>query len=241
MSSNLPVRHRTRPRALDIDGPQERGPRDLFADLGPLARDMTDVTTNAQGQSTFGPTDLAMRARKLGRGQQSGYTKEFILQNLHRMILMRMPQDEIAYRFGVSGMTISNWRGELAKRQAAEAKALNPAGSIGKSLAHFEAAIAFAWQQTSTAGISAKDKKGWVETALRAEVEKQKLLQLAGLYDSRILAGQKSDEEEGTAGASVLANMARMFLEGDFARDERMTVDEAARIGAEAPDVSFLF
>lgn len=173
------------------------------------------------------PQDVAERARHV-RAFSGDYTREFILQTLHRLLLARVPLDQIARRFGVTVRTVQNWRGELHRIVAEEARKLDPYPIIGEAMAHYRMVRGDAHQRALAARNMAEWKAA-MEIALKAEGEFFKLMQVSGGFERNLMREgmdakvAERTQAENNGGAVGLKGMAEAWLKlasGDTIIDE---------------------
>lgn len=119
------------------------------------------------------------------------YAKEFILDQLERMVVAKVPVDTIAARFRVTVPTIIRWRGLLRKRWAEKVQTLkqgNLQDVIGEHLAQFEMRIAIGMSLVQKPEATLQEITKGLEIVERAQTNMIKYQDMLGLHDSKPLA-----------------------------------------------------
>lgn len=169
------------------------------------------------------PTNPAVRARQAAMHGKK-YQKEYILRTLHRLLLRRVPTDQIAQMFNVSVHTIYNWIDELRARMKAEATTMSITQVAGDTLSFYNEIRSTGLTTASTAQ-DIKHKIKGMEVALKAEQDKHKFLQVAGFYDTAKL-GRETMEDESAKKARQIINMTKNLLSGEFEAEEEDVLEE---------------
>jgi hypothetical protein len=155
--------------------------------------------------------DLGLRAR-LVQSEDGQYSEEFILHAVHQMSLAKIPCDQMARRFGVSIRTVMRWRAALKDKFREEARLFDPVAFLGRSLKHYEALTAAAWQLHMT-GRTHSDKLRALEVARSVEGDVHKFLHVAGFYDAvQFQPTDASSKDEAVRHADDLRVTAQQFL-----------------------------
>ncbi len=135
-----------------------------------------DVTA---GQEEFNP-----RARlEQVRGRSSEYEREYRLGLLHRMLIRKLPQDEIAAQLGLSVRQVQRDIQDLKARLRESAKALDIEVIIGNSTGFYEEVQAMAMRAASNAQVPVPMRLAGMRTALAAHNDMHRFYQAAGVYD----------------------------------------------------------
>lgn len=137
------------------------------------------LSRNAQITEDFTP---AGRLAQVG-SRSSAYEREYRLDLLHRLMMRKIPVDEIAQQLGVSVSTVMRDRLELKKRLAQNAKELNIEEMIGYSSGLYGEITAMAMRQASNAQTPIPMRLAAMRTALAGENDKHRFFQAAGVYD----------------------------------------------------------
>lgn len=206
------IRSRTRRRALVLDEADRPIPDTDIFDPGPMVA-YPPLPVDAQGVPQ-GP-ELRQRVRDI-RALDRTAAREFTLRTLHAFLVAHRPMDEIARAFGVSIRRVYVWRTELYKRMAAELRQKTPTDLLVEQIADIKRAKAYAWQQASRTNDHA-DKCRWVNTAMKADSQLADLYARIGLIDASSLKPANDESEDAGGKAGELADLAKRFLNGDFA------------------------
>lgn len=146
--------------------------------------------------------------------QINDYTRDFIFQTLHQLLLAQMPMDQIALRFDVTVRTVYRWRDQLQTKMAAEIRSADPMPILGEALTTY-AAIAAEGHKLMLGAKDAAGKRAGAEIALKAMGDKMKVLQMAGFFDSPLMkAGGAGTDDQRTQAANALQQMALEFMRG---------------------------
>lgn len=163
------------------------------------------------------PGDIGDRIRHIV-SVASLYSQEFILDQLERMILSKVPVDTIAARFRVSTQTIWNWRNKLKKRWAdkvQELKGDNIAAIIGEHMAKFEVRMAMGMALAQKPGATLQELTKGLEIAERAQANLIKYQDMLGFHDQKPLAISRdsaNQEDQHVKGAKNVTNaIAELF------------------------------
>jgi hypothetical protein len=158
----------------------------------------------------FNPTGrLAQVRRRAGE-----YEREYRLQLLHRLLIRRIPLDEIASQLQVSVAQIMRDRKELLERLREEARALDIDLIVGNAKGFYEEIAAMAARAASNANTPIPMRLAAMRTSLAAENDKHRFFQAAGVYD--VLRYKRAK------GAGVGSDLARLMeMTEQLLADER--------------------
>ncbi|QIG76062.1 hypothetical protein EVC24_041 [Rhizobium phage RHph_I4] len=119
------------------------------------------------------------------------YASEFILDQLERMILSKVPVDTIAARFRVNTRTIWVWRKKLKERWAQKVQELKSgdiASIIGEHMAKFEVRMAMGFALAQKPNATLQEVTRGLEIAERAQTNLIKYQDMLGLHKQLPLA-----------------------------------------------------
>jgi hypothetical protein len=170
----------------------EGTPRDINADVvaaatappvsiptNPNATLPPDADPTGSNTEEFNPVGrLAQVRRRAGE-----YEREYRLQLLHRLLLRRIPLDEIASQLQVSVPQIIRDRKELMERLRQEARDLDIDLIVGNAKGFYEEIAAMAARAASNANTPIPMRLAAMRTSLAAENDKHRFFQAAGVYD----------------------------------------------------------
>lgn len=117
------------------------------------------------------------------RTRSSEYEKEYRLELLHRLLMRKLPLDEIAAAMGVSVSTIVRYRTELRDRMRAATKDLDVETLIGNSKGFYEEVQAMAMRAASSSTNPMPMRLAAMRTALASHNDMHRFFQAAGVYD----------------------------------------------------------
>ncbi|QNH72053.1 hypothetical protein P11VFA_136 [Rhizobium phage P11VFA] len=188
--------------------------------------DEFDAQFLADAQTAFGegfvpgnmlPGDVGDRIRHIVL-VANVYAQEFILDQLERMILSKVPVDTIASRFRVSVHTIVLWRKKLKARWAAkvqEMKSGDIASIIGEHMAKFEVRMSMGMALAQKPNATLAEITRGIDIAERAQTNLIKYQDMLGLHDQKPLANSSdstNQEDQHVKGAKNVTNaIAELF------------------------------
>lgn len=156
--------------------------------------------------------------------RSSEYEREYRMQLLHRLLLRRIPLDEIAQQLHVSVSQIMRDRKELLERLREEARALDIDLIVGNAKGFYEEIAAMAARAASNSNTPIPMRLAAMRTSLAAENDKHRFFQAAGVYD--VLRYKRA---KGSGAGSDIARM--MELTEQLLADDR----ESARQEGDNP------
>lgn len=150
-------------------------------------------TTMEDPAADFNPQARLQEVQREARA--TGYEREYRLGLMHRMLMRRIPLDQIAQEMGLSLRTVLRDRQELRKQLAREAKRLDLYEIIGDSVSVYEEAMGLALRAASQAKLPMNIRLAALRTALGAQNDKHRFLETAGFYT----VAQFAQTDEGAA------------------------------------------
>lgn len=157
----------------------------------------------------FNPRDRLAQVRT----RASEYEKEYRLGLLHRLLMRRIPMDEIASQLGVSVATVYRDREELKSRLRGEARGLDIEEIIGDSKGYYEEAAAMAMRAASNSNIPMPMRLAAIRTALAAKNDMHRFFQTAGVYD--VLRFRMAQDGSGISDVKKLMENTERLLQGE--------------------------
>lgn len=179
--------------AVDPDHFTEEPTADAASRLNRAVRDRAPVVIDADGMG--GPPDRANPRARLDEVAQSGsaaYAKEYRLSLLHRLLMRRVPIDQIARQLNVSISTIEKDRVALKQRLREAAKELDINEIVGRNVEIYDEVRGMALRVASTgdqasdgrAAVPVAMKLAAMRTALAATNDANRMLSAAGVFDA---------------------------------------------------------
>lgn len=150
-----------------------------FEDLNEEVKQRSALLPN--NASEFSPKSRLEDVQKRTRGSQ--YEREYRLQLLHRMLMRRIPLDQIAKELEVSVTTVMNDRKEIYHRLREEAKRLDINHIVGDTLGFYTEIQGMALRAASNSQSPLSSRLAALRTALSAKNDMHRFLQTAGVYD----------------------------------------------------------
>ena len=210
---------RTRRRAgssrgsLDDDG----APRSLSEEVAAQAQ--TEAEDNAAPLPAQTEQDLDFtpqsRLREVGE-RGGGYDREYRLQLLHRLLMRRIPLDQIADQLGVSVQTVYRNRQDLYKRLRAAAKQLDIHDFIGDTLGFYNEVTAMALRGASSGKAPLNIRLAALRTALASKDHMVKFLSEAGVMDAlKYMPDKNEDKGDLERIVEMTENLLKTDMEGE--------------------------
>lgn len=166
-------------------------------------------TVAGQASEEFNPRDRLTQVRT----RASEYEKEYRLGLLHRLLMRRIPVDEIASQLGLSVSQVYRDRDELKRRLRAEAEGLDINEIIGDSKGYYEEAAAMSMRAASNSNLPMPMRLAAIRTALAAKNDMHRFFQTAGVYD--VLRFRLAQDGGGVSDIKRLMESTERLLSGD--------------------------
>ena len=147
---------------------------------------VTQVVPDTLSPATSSPTgddyNPATRMAQVAR-RSPEYVIEYRRQLVAKLMLRKVPVDEMAEQLRVSTRTVYNDIEEVMSRQREEARSMSVEDLLGDSTEFYDEAAAMAMRAASKRDLPMPMKLSAIRTALAARNDKHKFYQLAGVYD----------------------------------------------------------
>jgi DNA-directed RNA polymerase specialized sigma24 family protein len=164
---------------------------------------------------TGGPNPR-QRMLEVEQAGNATYAKEFRLGLLQRLLLRKLPLDQIAQQLGVSISTIEKDRALIKKRMREAAKELNIDEMIGGQTFMYDEIAAMAMRIASTTSgersVPVAMQLAAMRTTLASQADKTRFLQSAGVFD--VLRFRKADSGEAMSDIQILMERTAQMLSG---------------------------
>lgn len=160
------------------------------------------------------------------RSRSSQYEREYRLELLHRLLMRKVPIDEIAAQMGLSVSQVYRDRDELRRRLRSAANELNIEEIIGDSKGYYEEVAAMAMRAASNSNLPMPMRLGAMRTALAAKNDQHRFFQTAGVYD--VLRFRATQDGSGVSDVRRLMDNTERVLSGeplDFSNTYRDVAD----------------
>lgn len=186
---------RTREDGMDDDDIIDADPQEMQRRVIE-AGSQTDDDDNGVGDTP----NPRQRMNQVAMAGSASYSKEYRLTLLHRMLMRKIPLDQIAAELKVSISTIEKDRVLLKQRLREEARSLNIDEMIGNSLGMYDEIAGMALKVASDTGNVALGRPGQptamrlaaMRTALAAKADQTRFLHTAGVFD--VLPFRRADD-----------------------------------------------
>jgi len=147
------------------------------------------------------------------RSRSSKYEKEYRLGLLHRLLMRRIPIDEIASQLGVSIATVYRDREELRAQLQKDSRSLDIDEMVGDSKGFYEEVGAMAMRAASNANIPMPMRLAAMRTGLAAKNDMHRFFQSAGVYD--VLRYRVAQDGQGITDVRRLMENTERLLNGE--------------------------
>lgn len=168
-----------------------------------------------------GGDDPRNRMMQVDMAGSSAYSKEYRLSLLHRLLMRRIPLDQIARQLGVSISTIEKDRVELKKRLREAARELDINEMVGNQTELYDEisgmALRIAGQSSGPTAAPTPMRLAAMRTALAANADKSRFYQSAGVFD--VLRFRRAEDGNNISDVQHLMSrteeMLQRLVEGD--------------------------
>ena len=147
------------------------------------------------------------------RQRSSQYEKEYRLGLLHRLLMRRIPMDEIAAQLGVSIATVYRDRDELKAKLREDARGLDIDEIVGDSKGFYDEVGAMAMRAASNANVPMPMRLAAMRTGLAAKNDMHRFFQTAGVYD--VLRFRVAQDGSGVTDVRRLMENTERLLAGE--------------------------
>lgn len=169
--------------------------------------------------------DFNPRARMAQvRQRATEYEREYRLGLLHRLLMRRVPMDEIAESLGISISQVYRDRQELQAQLRQNATELNIDEMIGDSKGFYEENAAMAMRAASNNNLPMPIRLAAIRTSLAAKNDMHRFFQTAGVYD--VLRFKKAQDGSGVSDVRRLMEQTERILNGDGFSTSRDSGDD---------------
>lgn len=111
------------------------------------------------------------------------FEREWRLKMVHRLLMRKVPLDEIAEQFGVSLSTIQRDRRDIYRIMGEQASRLDINSLLGQTMAYYDEAGAMALRIATGQKTSASHRLAALRTAMQSRKEMGQWLSAAGVFD----------------------------------------------------------
>lgn len=206
---------------------------DTVADLAeeePATIEAPSTSTTLAGTPTeeFNPRGRMQQVRQ----RASQYEREYRLGLLHRLMMRRVPMDEIADQLGISVSQVYRDRDELRQKLREEARSLDIEEIIGDSKGFYEEAAAMAMRAASKSDLPMAMRLAAMRTGLAARNDQHRFYQTAGVYD--VLRFRTAQDGVGVSDVKRLMENTERLLSGgatEFSNPSRDVPDSGDQEG----------
>lgn len=164
--------------------------------VAPMAARQTDPENAAVAAPTSADEEYtpASRMREVGR-RSSEYEREYRLQLLHRLLMRRIPIDEVAGQLQISVSQVLKDRTELYERLREESRKLDIDLIVGHNKGFYEEIAAMSLRAASQNSAPMPIRLAAMRTALAAQNDSHRFLQASGVLDVLRYRRASTDQE----------------------------------------------
>lgn len=219
-----------------IDGAPRDIPDEIDAAIDP---DFMDQHVRSQTRAPLDPgaPDPRQRMMEVAQAGNANYAKEYRMQMLHRLLIRKVPLDQIAVQLGVSISTLEKDRALLKKQLREAAKDLNIDEMIGNQGFMYDEigamALRIASKSSGEGAVPVPMQLAAMRTTLASQADKTRFYQSAGVFD--VLRFRKADTGEAQSDIQILMEQTRHMLAA-FSEDEGMGGFDAFALNEDNPE-----
>lgn len=151
-----------------------------------------------------GPADPRARMNQVAQAGSASYSKEYRQTMLHRLLLRRVPLDQIASAMGVSISTLEKDRVELKSRLRDVARSLDINEIVGNQTEMYNELAGMSLRIATNDTTPTAMKLAAMRTTLAAEADRTRFLNTAGVFD--VLRFRKSEDGTDVSDIQQLMN-----------------------------------
>lgn len=171
------------------------------------------------------------------RQRASGYEREYRLRTVHRLLMRKLPLDEIASSLNVSVSTVQRDRREIFRRMRQEASRLDINALLGETIAYYNEAGAMAFRIATMGKTAIPHRLAAIRTAMQSRKEIGQWLAAAGVFEQLKFV---PDTEAGKGDLSRLIELTDQILKDEDLSIEGLTLKEGEDEGLEDDNIELM-
>lgn len=178
----------------------------------PIDEPLSEYEDSNRGinDSPFTPAERSREVKKSSRG--TNYEREYRFTLLHRMIIRRVPQDQIAKELGLSVRQVQRDIKSLYERLRKNAENFDTVEHVGDGISYYREIQSMALRMASMSKLPAGTRLTAMRTALAARNDESRFLSTVGVYDSIPF---EANNNRGSTDIQKLMHMTESLLNGD--------------------------
>jgi hypothetical protein len=178
----------------------------------PVDEPLSEYEDSARGinDAPFTPGSRAEEVKKSSRG--TNYEREYRFTLLHRMIIRRVPQDQIAKELGLSVRQVQRDIKALYERLRKNASAFDTVEHVGDGVSYYREIQSMALRMASMNKLPAGTRLTAMRTALAARNDETRFLSTVGVYDAIPF---EAGNNRGVTDIEKLMDMTERLLSGE--------------------------
>lgn len=236
MTGERPLGGRRRRRTGGPSGADEAEgePRSLSEEVEARAQEEAHATS-PQEERDLDFTPNGPPAQTQGRG--TAYAKEYRMTLLHRLLLRRVPLEQIASQLSVDVSTVMRDRKELYKRMREEAKNLDIHRFIGDTLGFYNEVVAMSLRSASHNKTPMNTRLAALRTALAGKNHMTRFLEDTGVLE---VLKFEPNKNEGTADLEKIVALTNALVESDSEAMSGLTLPEGMVLDDDEEDIELI-
>lgn len=180
-----------------------------------------------QGDTAPPPPDPRARMQEVAVAGSAAYSKEYRLTLLHRLLLRRVPLDQIAAQLGVSISTVEKDRVALKARLREIARGLDINEIVGNQMETYGEITSLAMRAATNNEVPIAMRLAAMRTTLASEADKTRFLNTAGVFD--VLRFRRAEDGTDVSDVQMLMSQTADMLERLMSGDAEAAAPAAPR------------
>lgn len=162
--------------------------------------------------------DPRRRMQEVSMSGSASYSKEYRMAILHRLLMRKIPLDQIARQLGVSISTVEKDRAQLKKALREKARELNIDEMIGNQQEIYDEVAAIALRTATNTDTPTAMQLAALRTTLAAHADKTRFYHAAGVFDA--MRFRKAEDGSGQSDIQLLMQRTSELLSRTMGDDE---------------------
>ncbi len=164
------------------------------------------------------PPDPRSRMDEVAQAGNAEYSREYRLTLLHRLLMRKVPLDQIANQLGVSVSTVQKDRIKLKERLRELARQMDINEIVGNQMELYGEISGMALRTATDNNIPTPMRLAAMRTTLAAEADRTRFLNTAGVFD--VLRFRRAEDGSDVSDVQMLMSQTSDMLERIMASDD---------------------